>query len=139
MNSNNEITHHGRIVDITPELTTVEIISESACGSCHAKEICGLGDSAVKRIEVPTRGWDNYSPGDEVEVVLKATMGSKAVFIGYGIPLAVLVVTLLVLIVLKVSELAAGLGAIGAVAVYYFIIWLLRDKLKKEYVFNIKS
>ena len=36
------------------------------------------------------------------------------------------------------SELLAGLGAIGAVAVYYGVIWLLRDRLRKEYVFNIK-
>ena len=40
MNSD-KIAHEGRIVAIDPQLTTVEIISESACSACHAKA-CAL-------------------------------------------------------------------------------------------------
>ena len=36
------------------------------------------------------------------------------------------------------KELIAGLGSISGVAVYYFVIWLLRGKLKNEFVFYIK-
>ena len=64
------ISHKGRIVSITPELTSVEIISESACASCHARGFCGLGSARTKLVELPTRGWDNYSVGDEVEAVI---------------------------------------------------------------------
>ncbi len=135
---NSEITHRGRIVSITPEFTTVEIVSESACAACHAKGLCSLGDSKVKQVEVPTRGWDNFIVGQEVSVVLRATMGHKAVWLAYGVPLLVLVAALLGILSAGGSELVAGLGAIGAVAVYYGVIWLLRDRLRKEYVFNIK-
>ncbi len=138
MSSYSEITHRGRIVSITPEFTTVEIVSESACAACHAKGLCSLGDSKVKQVEVPTRGWDNYAVGQEVSVVLRATMGHKAVWLAYGVPLLVLVAALLGILSAGGSELVAGLGAIGAVAVYYGVIWLLRDRLRKEYVFNIK-
>ena len=138
MSSYSEITHRGRIVSITPEYTTVEIVSESACAACHAKGLCSLGDSKVKQVEVPTRGWDNYAVGQEVSVVLRATMGHKAVWLAYGVPLLVLVAALLGILSAGGSELLAGLGAIGAVAVYYGVIWLLRDRLRKEYVFNIK-
>ena len=138
MSSYSEITHRGRIVSITPEYTTVEIVSESACAACHAKGLCSLGDSKVKQVEVPTRGWDNYAVGQEVSVVLRATMGHKAVWLAYGVPLLVLVAALLGILSAGGSELVAGLGAIGAVAVYYGVIWLLRDRLRKEYVFNIK-
>ena len=138
MSSYSEITHRGRIVSITPEFTTVEIVSESACAACHAKGLCSLGDSKVKQVEVPTRGWDNYTVGQEVSVVLRATMGHKAVWLAYGVPLLVLVAALLGILSAGGSELVAGLGAIGAVAVYYGVIWLLRDRLRKEYVFNIK-
>ena len=68
MSSNSEISHRGRVLSVTPEVTTVEIISESACGACHAKGFCSLGESKVKRIEVPTSGWSDFRPGDEVEV-----------------------------------------------------------------------
>ena len=138
MSSYSEITHRGRIVSITPEFTTVEIVSESACAACHAKGLCSLGDSKVKQVEVPTRGWDNYTVGQEVSVVLRATMGHKAVWLAYGVPLLVLVAALLGILSAGGSELVAGLGAIGAVAMYYGVIWLLRDRLRKEYVFNIK-
>ena len=138
MSSYSEITHRGRIVSITPEFTTVEIVSESACAACHARGLCSLGDSKVKQVEVPTRGWDNYTVGQEVSVVLRATMGHKAVWLAYVVPLLVMVAALLGILSAGGSELAAGLGAIGAVAAYYAVIWLLRDRLRKEYVFNIK-
>ncbi len=138
MSSYSEITHRGRIVSITPEYTTVEIVSESACAACHAKGLCSLGDSKVKQVELPTRGWDNYSVGQEVSVVLRATMGHKAVWLAYVVPLIILVAALLGILSAGGTELLAGLGAIGAVALYYGVIWLMRERLRKEYVFNIK-
>ena len=138
MSSYSEITHRGRIVSITPEYTTVEIVSESACAACHAKGLCSLGDSKVKQVELPTRGWDNYSVGQEVTLVLRATMGHKAVWLAYVVPLIILVAALLGILSAGGTELLAGLGAIGAVALYYGVIWLMRERLRKEYVFNIK-
>ena len=139
MSSNSEISHRGRIVSITPEITTVEIVSESACAACHAKGLCSLGDSTVKQVELPTRGWDNYSVGQEVNVVLRASMGHKAVWLAYVIPLIILVAALLGTLAAGGSELLAGGVAIGAIACYYLVIWLLRGRLRNEYIFNIKA
>ena len=139
MSSSSEISHRGRIVAITPEVTTVEIVSESACAACHAKGLCSLGDSQAKLVELPTRGWDNYSVGQEVNVVLRASMGHKAVWLAYVIPLLILVAALLGTLSAGGSELLAGLCSIGAIALYYLVIWLLRGRLRKEYIFNIKA
>jgi len=133
-----EITHKGRIVGITPEITTIEIISESACSACHAKGLCGMGESGKKLVEVRTSAWTPRQIGDEVEVALRKAMGYKAVFIAYGMPLIVLVTVLSVLNGLGLGELVAGLGAIGAVILCYLGIFLYRDKLKTEYAFYIK-
>ena len=139
MSSSSEISHRGRIVAITPEVTTVEIVSESACAACHAKGLCSLGDSTVKQVELPTRGWDNYSVGQEVNVVLRASMGHKAVWLAYVIPLLIMVAALLGTLAAGGSELLAGLLAIGAIALYYLVIWLLRGRLRNEYIFNIQA
>jgi sigma-E factor negative regulatory protein RseC len=139
MSSNSEISHRGRIVSITPEVTTVEIVSESACAACHAKGLCSLGDSTVKQVELPTRGWDNFQPGQEVDVVLRASMGHKAVWLAYVMPLLVMVAVLLGTLSAGGTELLAGLIAIGAVALYYLVIRLLRGRLRNEYIFNIKA
>lgn len=133
-----EISHRGKVIEITPLVTRVEIISESACSSCHAKGLCSLGESKTKIVELPSRGWYNLSIGQEVEVTLKASMGHKAVWIAYAAPLLILVAALLISLEAGVSELTAGLIAIVSIAIYYFIIWLLRGKLKNEYIFNLK-
>ena len=139
MSSSSEISHRGRIISITPEVTTVQIVSESGCASCHAKGLCSLGDSKAKEVELPTRGWDNWKVGDEVSVVLRASMGHKAVWLAYVIPLVLMVAALLGTLAAGGSELLAGLVAIAAIALYYGVIWLLRDRLRNEYIFNIKA
>ena len=133
-----QITHKGRIVAIDPDITTIEIIVESACASCHAKGLCGLGEEKVKQIQVRTSAWTPRQVGDEVEVVLKKSMGYKAVFIAYGLPLVVLFAALMLLGALGVGELWAGLGALGAVAVCYFVLFLFRNKISKDYSFFLK-
>ncbi|MBR5076613.1 MAG: SoxR reducing system RseC family protein [Bacteroidales bacterium] len=139
MGSSSEISHRGRIVSVTPEMTKVQIVSEPACSACHAKGLCGLGDAKLKEVELPTRGWDDYAVGDEVEVVLRASMGHKAVWLAYVVPLLLLVAALLGILAAEGSELLAGAVAIGVVAVYYGIIWLLRGRLRKDYIFNIRT
>ena len=134
----NEIVHDGRIVEITPEFTTVEIIASSACSGCHAKELCGMSEDQEKIIMLPTNGFDNYKVGDEVKVMTKMSMGLKAVWISYVVPLAILMILILSLSAVIDNEFLRGGIAIAGVAVYYFFIWLFRDKLSNEFVFYIE-
>ena len=134
-----EVSHKGRIVRITPQTTTVAIEQHAACGECHAAGLCGMADVTEKAVQVPTSPYASYGVGDEVEVVLKASMGMKAVWLGYFLPLVVLLGVILGLVALGVAEVPAGLSGIGAVAVYYLLLWLFRDRLKKEYIFTIKG
>ena len=134
-----QVKHTGKVVSITPQSTVVQIVSQPACSSCHAASVCGMSEFVEKAIEVPTDPYAPYQVGDEVQVVLKATMGMKAVWIAYFLPLVVLLGVALGLIALGVGEVAAGLAGIGAVALYYFVVWLLRDRLRNEYVFSIQA
>lgn len=138
----NEITHKAKVIDMTPEYTTVEILVPSACAECHAKGLCGVSESEEKVLSLPTDPYATYNAGDEVTLCTKKSMGYKAVWISYVIPLAVLMILILSLLKIfegtQAKEAIAGLGALGGVAVYYFVIWLLRDRLKNEFVFYIK-
>ena len=134
----NEITHRGKIVEITPDFTTIEIIASSACSSCHAKNLCGMSEDQEKNIMLPTDPYATHQIGDEVEVCTKMTMGLKAVWISYVIPLAVLMILILSLSGVFENEALRGLAAIAGVGVYYFVIWLFRDRLKNEFTFYIK-
>ena len=142
MSKKNEITHRGRVIEITPEFTTVEIIVSSACSECHAKGLCGMSEEQQKLLSVPADPYATYKVGDEVRVCTKMTMGLKAVWISYVIPLLVLMILILSLSAVfegfAHKEIIAGLGALGGVAVYYLAVWLLRGKLQNEFVFYIK-
>ena len=138
MSRKNEITHVGKIIEMTPDFTTVEMMVSSACSSCHAKEICGMSEEEEKVIMLPTDPYSDHKVGDEVQVCTKMSMGLKAVWISYVIPLAILMILILSLSAVLESEVIRALVAIGGVAVYYFFIWLFRDRLSDEFVFYIK-
>ena len=131
--------HTGKVVSMTPATTTVEIVSHAACSECHAAGVCGMSEFAEKAIEVPADPYASYCVGDEVQVVLKASMGMKAVWLAYFLPLMVLLAVALGLIAVGIGEVVAGLAGLGAVALYYLALWLFRDKLRNEYVFTIQA
>ena len=134
-----EIYHDGKIIEITPEFTSVEIISSSACSQCHAKGLCGFSEEESKVVMVPTSPYTERKVGETVTLALKQTMGLKAVWISYVIPLIILMILVLSLSSVIDNEVWTGLTAIGGVALYYLVIWLLRDKLKNEFVIYIKD
>ena len=80
-----------------------------------------------------------YEEGEIVDVMTKKSMGLKAVWISYVIPLVILLILILSLSPVIGNEAYTGLAAIGGVALYYFIIWLIRDRLENEFVFYIKQ
>lgn len=133
-----EIKHEGRIASIEPDFTTVEILSKSACSACHAAGLCGMSEYTKKEIMVKTSPFDNYKVGENVDVILSQTMGLKAVWISYAIPLIILVFLILSLSLARFHELFVGLFSIAGVGLYYFGVYLFKDKLAKEYVFTIR-
>ena len=139
MAKKNEIAHPGKIIEITPDFTTVQITVSSACASCHAKALCGMSEEEDKVIMLPTDPYASYNVGDEVTICTKMSMGLKAAWISYVIPLAVLMALILTLTSFGINEFIAAGAAVGGVGLYYFIIWLLRDRLSDEFVFYIKN
>ena len=139
MSKKNEIKHRGRIIEMTPEQTLVEIIVSSACSQCHAKGLCGMSEEQEKLISLPTDPYAAYNVGDQVQVCTKMTMGLKAAWISYVIPLAILMILILSLSLVLENEAMRGVVAIAGVGLYYFLIWLFRDRLRSEFVFYMKQ
>ena len=136
------IVHEGKIVEMDKESISVEIVNKSACAACHAKGVCGASDEQVRTIVLPqtlATATAGYQVGDSVKLVLSASLGMKAVILAYGLPLLVLLVAILVFSALKLEQLYVGLFSWAAVAVYYIIFAIFRDKLDKEFVFHIEQ
>lgn len=137
MAKKNEIVHNGKIIDIDPDFTTVEILVSSACSECHAKGLCGMSEAQEKVIMLPTDPYGQRKVGDEVQVRTKMTMGLKAVWISYVIPLVILMILILSLSSVIENEFLRGGIAIAGVGLYYLIIWLFKDRLSDNFEFYI--
>ena len=137
MSEKKSVAHKGTIIEITEGNIKVEILNKSMCAACHAKGFCSAGDTKDKVIDVQYYNNGEFEVGDVVEVVMKRSMGFRAVWLSYVIPLAILMIFLLTLQGLGLGELTAGLSAAAAVSAYYLVIYLFRDKLANKFVFTI--
>ena len=139
MSASSEISHTGTVKSIEGNVATVEIQVSSACATCKATSFCGSSESGSRSIEAHIGLEQNVSVGDEVRVLMTQVMGTKAIVIGYVIPSVVVLAGLFVLIGVGINEGIAALASLVLLTVYYFELYLLRDKLKKEFNFKIEK
>lgn len=134
----NVIEHLGRVEAITANDIRVVIVSQSACASCHAKGACTASDVAEKQVVV-SKPFHSYTVGETVKVTMKQSLGYKALFLGYILPLIVLLVSLFVFNGIGFSEGISGLLSLGVLGPYYFILYVFRKRIEKEFYFDIEK
>ena len=133
------IIEHEGVVDATaPGRVRVRITSRSACGSCRAREACGLAEAQEKVVEVATPHAGAFAAGDPVRVGVKRSAGALAVLLAYVGALAVLVGTLCVAtLALRWSDMQAAAASVAAVVLYYGLLWLVRGRIEHTIQFTI--
>ena len=136
-----KVVQHSGTVDHTEQgKVVVRITSRSACGSCAARSACGLAEAQEKLIEVNTADAARYAVGDEVTVGVKPYIGAKAVGLAYVGALVVLILALVLSVgVFGVSEGVGVLITLAAVALYYGVLWLVKDKIEHTIQFTINK
>lgn len=134
-----KIVHDGIVREVHPDSVTVEMVCQSACAGCHAKGVCGASDEAVRFITLPPPPFELLNPGDKVYVELKSSMGLKAVWLSYVIPVAILMILILTLSSVGMQELYTGLLSIAGTGIYYLVIYLLRGRLSRQFYFSLKK
>ena len=120
------------IVSLKGELARVQFINESACASCHAKSACGAADTKLYEVDARIPQGDTFAVGEEVRVAVHNQQGYFAIFLGYVLPFLLLMLALVVTNLLGASELVM-------LAVYYFVLYLLRSRVSRRFSFTISS
>ena len=124
-----DLIEHCGVVERTERDTVyVRITSRSACGTCKARQACGLAEAQDKIVAVATPEAGQYAAGREVMVGVRRSAGVRAVVLAYVGALAVLLAVL-------VGTIA--LAAIAGVGVYSFALWLFRRKIEHTIQFTI--
>lgn len=134
-----DLIEHSGVVERTERDTVyVRITSRSACGTCKARQACGLAEAQDKIVAVATPEAGQYAVGGEVMVGVRRSAGVRAVVLAYVGALAVLLAVLAGTIVIAGwSEGMGALAAIAGVGVYYFVLWLFRRKIEHTIQFTI--
>jgi len=132
------IKHKGIITTVEPNKVTVNIVATSACASCQGKSFCSMSDKKDKTLAIDVVN-QKFTIGEEVQVTMRLSQGMMAVVWAYVIPLCLLMIILLTLHACKISEAGSALGALFVVVVYYFMLYRLRDRLKKKHIFEIEK
>ena len=133
------IEHSGVVKRVGAERVCVEITAHGACGSCKAREACGLGETGQIIVEIRTPAAATYRPGDRVTVAITRRTGAVAVLLAYVVPFVVLIGVVAVCYLLGAGDGAAVLAGLGSVVLYYGILWLLRRKIDNAIHFTISE
>ena len=139
------IKHDGIIIALNEDGTAlVRIVQTSACAACKAKALCASAESAEKEMTVTLA--NSPSPiadikvGDTVEVMVQQKMGWKAVMLAYLLPFFVMLAVMFIgNAIWAVREEILGTVALCAMALYYLVLGLFKDKLQKEFSFTARK
>ena len=139
-NMNDKIKHRGTIKSIEENHIQVTIVQTSACSTCAVATHCNAAESKEKIIDVyDVKTPADYQVGQDVTVWTFEKVGMNAVWMAFGIPFVVLVVFLFAAYRLWHEDLIAASAAIGALMVYYLILYFLRHRLGGKFAFHIES
>lgn len=136
----NVIKHSGRIISINENYIDVAIIDKSLCSECHASGICSASDQKIKTINIKNRfPVNSFSVGEVVDVVMRVSLGFKAVMLSYVIPLIIMLFLLLSLPSVKVNQLLSGVISLIAIAFYFLGLYCFRKKISGFFEFTIET
>ena len=133
------IKHRGIVEKINGSHVVVRIVQTSACSACSAKGLCNASESKEKQIDVYEVN-PSYRIGEEVVLCGSTSMGMRAVFLAFGIPVFLLLLALFV--TMRVTDgdaLLSAVVALLAVVPYYLVIHLMKNKLNKTFSFVIEK
>ena len=133
------IKHRGIVDRVDGSHVVVRIVQTSACSACSAKGLCNASESKEKLIDIYEVN-TSYRIGEEVVLYGTTSMGMRAVFLAFGIPLLILLLVLFISMQMTDEDaLVSAAVALLAVIPYYIVIYLLKDKLNKTFSFTIEK
>jgi positive regulator of sigma E activity len=138
MNSNECIEQKGIIEGIKENRIKIKFHPLSVCASCQTKSVCNLKANQSDTIEIVDKS-GNYSVGEEVNLIIKKSIGYTALFLGYLLPLIIVLLFLVFFLSLGYNEIFAGLGSLFLLAPYYFILYLVRENIRNRFEITIEK
>lgn len=146
----NKIKHSGVVDSVADDCVTVRIVQNAACAGCkiadHCHSVTAPGRDDARKSESRVRLIDVYDPdaarrltvGDEVVVSATTQVARRALLLGFGLPLLLMVGTLVALMQLTYDEATAALASVLVLLPYFLLLWLLRERISRHITFQLE-
>lgn len=135
-----ELQSEGVVSRVAEGVVYVRIEQKSACSGCHAQGYCASTDCKERELEVrmPSGG---FAPGDAVRIYALPSMGRRAVFLSFILPLILLLVVMFVCKAdfVGFSDGLSALVSLLVVGVYYLILYFSEPKIRKTMHYTIEK
>jgi len=136
-----QIRHEGIVESVEEGLVRVRILQASACAACKVAARCHTAEAKEKIIDVVADGREafRWEKGQTVTVSTSGAMAGRALLLGFGIPLIIMLAVLVMALAAKCSEGLAALLMIASLIPYYICLWLFRHRIAGSIAFHIES
>lgn len=132
---NDTFVHSGFVSKISGQTITVNLEQNIHCESCRAKSSCGISESNTKEVEI-INAEDSFKINERVDVILKKTLGLKAVFWAYLFPFTLMFFTLIIASNF-LKEWLAGLLSLFILIPYYLMLYFLKASIKGAFKISV--
>ena len=136
---NEVVSHNGKVVSVSDTHVVVQIERGSACKGCVNKNICKIGDSNDHLISIKTADAKTYSLNEDVRILMRTSLGMRAVLYAYVLPFVLLLAMFLTARQFTSSEIIQVLCAFLPVIAYYIILYKIRNKMEKTFQFFLEK
>lgn len=126
-----------RSVDAGRGIVTVELAEATTCSGCAAASICNPRGKKMETFEVAVAHPEAYHVGERVLMRGTAMMHRKAITIATVVPSVALIVVMVLIYVLTANQGVAAVGGLGSMVFFFVLLWLFRDRLAKEFTFQL--
>ena len=133
-----QVEHEGIVASVCGNKMVVRVVTSSACGSCVAKGHCMPAENRDMDIHIDSFS-GNFETGEQVTLVMRQSLGMRALFICYLVPFVLAFTALIVVYQTTRNELASGLASLFILVPYYFMLKMFNQKITKSFGFTVKK
>lgn len=126
-----------KAVDPASGTLSLEISEETECEGCAASALCMQSGGKRETLTLAVKNPERFRAGEEVTLRGTERLHRKAIMIATVIPCVALIAVMVLVYLLTGSESMAALCGLGAMVCFFFLLYLMRNRMAHEFSFDV--
>ncbi len=116
---------------------SLQISEETECEGCAASALCAQSGGKRDTLSLAVKNPEHFRVGDEVIIRGTERLHRKAIMVATVIPCIALIAVMVLVFLLTHSESMAALSGLGAMVCFFFLLYLMRNRMAHEFTFDV--